>query len=158
MDCSTKKELYADFIEVYRSLILNEHNAIGVMANTTALIKETFDFFWIGFYIVDSGELVLGPFQGSTACFRIKKGRGVCGTAWDQGKTLVVDDVTTFPGHIACNALSRSEIVVPVIHKGTVTAVLDIDSDRLNAFDEVDRQGLEKAMRIMAETIYPPTT
>lgn len=100
------------------------------MANTTAALNEAFGFFWTGFYLVEDGELHLGPFQGSVACYRIKKGRGVCGTAWAEARTQVVADVDAFPGHIACSSLSRSEIVVPMISGGEVVGVLDIDSDQ----------------------------
>ena len=106
--------------------------------------EQTFDFFWVGFYVVKEDMLVLAPFQGPIACTRIRHGKGVCGTAWKEAKTLIVPDVEQFPGHIACNAASRSEIVVPVIREGKVMAVLDIDSDKLDSFDEVDASYLER--------------
>ena len=109
-----------------------------------AALKEAFDFFWVGFYLVKQDQLVLGPFQGPVACTRIRKGKGVCGTAWQEGATLLVPDVEVFPGHIACSSLSRSEIVVPLIKDGKVWGVLDIDSDLLNFFDETDRKYLEE--------------
>ncbi len=150
-----KKERYEQFITQYAALIEDEHDEISVMANTAAALRETFGFFWVGFYRVGKdNELLLGPFQGSTACYRIKKGRGVCGTAWEQGCTQVVPDVELFPGHIACSSESRSEIVIP-IYKGTeIVGVLDIDSDVPEDFDETDRQGLERIVRIMSETLY----
>jgi GAF domain-containing protein len=118
---------------------------VANLANISAALKETFDFFWVGFYLVAKNDtLVLGPFQGPIACTRISKGKGVCGTAWEEKKTLVVPDVEAFPGHIACSALSKSEIVVPLIKNDVVVGVLDIDSDELNTFDEIDEQALIK--------------
>ena len=114
------------------------------LANVAAALKEAFDFFWVGFYLVKQDQLVLGPFQGPVACTRIRKGKGVCGTAWQESATLLVPDVEVFPGHIACSSLSRSEIVVPLIKDGEVWGVLDIDSDLLNFFDETDRKYLEE--------------
>lgn len=123
------------------------------LANTSAALKEAFGFFWIGFYIVKDGELHVGPFQGSVACYRIKKGKGVCGTAWKDATTQVVPDVELFPGHIACSSDSRSEIVVPIMVNGEVYGVLDIDSDELATFNDTDRIYLEKMMSILAETL-----
>ena len=114
------------------------------LANVAAALKEAFDFFWVGFYLVKQDQLVLGPFQGPVACTRIRKGKGVCGTAWQEGATLVGAGCGSFPGHIACSSLSRSEIVVPLIKDGEVWGVLDIDSDLLNFFDETDRKYLEE--------------
>lgn len=151
---SDKAEKYLHFIEQYKPLIDGEKNIISVLANTTAALKEAFDFFWTGFYLVNDGELHLGPFQGSVACYRIRKGRGVCGTAWSEGKTQVVADVDKFPGHIACSSLSRSEIVVPMIKNSEVIGVLDIDSDKLNTFDETDRVYLEKIVEIIVKKLY----
>ena len=119
------------------------------MDNTAAMIHETFRFWWTGFYRVIGSELVLGPFQGPLACTRIARGRGVCGTAWQEGRTLVVPDVEQFPGHIACSSASRSEIVVPLLRNGEVVAVLDIDSERLAAFDEEDRLWLERIAALL---------
>ena len=127
-----------------------ESNRIGLLANVTALLRMTFGerFFWVGFYLVDGDELILGPFQGDIACMHIARGRGVCGMAWETNSTLLVPDVEQFPGHIACSSLSRSEIVVPLHDEdGKVTGVLDIDSKELDAFDEDDRQGLEAICR-----------
>ena len=125
-----------------------DHNVDGIanMANMAAMLHETFGFWWTGFYRVINGELVLGPFQGPLACTRIAFGRGVCGTAWKEQKTMVVPDVELFPGHIACSSASRSEIVVPVFKDGEVTAVLDIDSAGLNTFDETDKEYLEQLL------------
>ena len=149
-----KKEKYLHFIEQYAPLIDGERNIISVLANTTAALKEAFGFFWTGFYLVRDGELHLGPFQGSVACYRIKRGRGVCGTAWAEARTQVVADVDKFPGHIACSSLSRSEIVVPMISGGEVVGVLDIDSDNLNTFDETDRIYLEKIVKMIVKNLY----
>ncbi len=125
-----------------------DHNVDGIanMANMAAMLHETFGFWWTGFYRVINGELVLGPFQGPLACTRIAFGRGVCGTAWKEQKTMVVPDVELFPGHIACSSASRSEIVVPVFKDGEVTAVLDIDSAELNTFNETDKEYLEQLL------------
>lgn len=127
-----------------KSLIEGEVDLVANLANVAAVLKEAFDFFWVGFYLVKQDQLVLGPFQGPVACTRIRKGKGVCGTAWQEGATLLVPDVEVFPGHIACSSLSRSEIVVPLIKDGEVWGVLDIDSDLLNFFDETDRKYLEE--------------
>lgn len=125
-----------------------------VLANTAAALREAFGFFWVGFYLVKDGQLILGPFQGSTACYRIHKGKGVCGTSWVEARTLIVPDVEQFPGHIACSSLSRSEIVVPILVGGQVKGVLDIDSDQLNSFDDTDRRYLEEVTAIIAKTLY----
>lgn len=140
----TKEELYANLLPQLDALIKGESDIIANMANVAACIKETLGFFWVGFYRVIDNELVLGPFQGPLACTRIKKGRGVCGTAWEKAATIIVPDVEEFPGHIACSSASKSEIVVPVIHDKCVMAVLDVDSDKLDTFDETDRYWLEK--------------
>lgn len=146
---------YDQFLTEYAALIDGENDEISVMANTTAALKETFNFLWVGFYIVkDEEQLALGPFQGNTACFSIRKGRGVCGTAWMEKQTIVVKNVDLFPGHIACSAESRSEIVVPVICGNEVRAVLDIDSNKPAAFDETDRFWLEKTAALMARSLY----
>lgn len=149
-----KKTRYEEFLTQYAGLIEGESNAVSVMANTCAALKEAFGFFWVGFYLVEGDTLVLGPFQGDVACYRIRKGRGVCGTAWAEGRTLVVPDVDAFPGHIACSSLSRSEIVIPIIYNEVIKGVLDIDSDRPDDFDDTDREGLEQLVRLMAETLY----
>lgn len=149
-----KAERYKTFLRQFAPLIEGETHEISVLANTCAALKEAFGFFWVGFYLAENDELVLGPFQGSVACYRIKKGRGVCGTAWERMQTLVVPDVEHFPGHIACSSLSRSEIVVPILAGNEVKGVLDIDSDLLNTFDEIDKLYLEEVVRILADTIY----
>ena len=125
-----------------------------MLANVSVALLEAFVFFWVGFYLVkDKDTLVLGPFQGSAACFRIRKGRGVCGTAWAEARTQVVPDVELFPGHIACSSLSRSEIVVPILQEEQVVGVLDIDSPQLNQFDEIDRHYLEQITQLITQTI-----
>ena len=139
-----KEEKYRLLLEQIKALTEGETDSIAVMANVCAAIHETMGFFWTGFYRVVNDELVLGPFQGPVACMHIGFGRGVCGTAWEQRKSIVVPDVELFPGHIACSSLSRSEIVVPVLSaNGEVKAVLDIDSKDLNTFDDTDRRYLE---------------
>ncbi|NCC10102.1 MAG: GAF domain-containing protein [Bacteroidia bacterium] len=140
----TKEEQYRALLPQIKSLVESEKDLIANLANVTAALREAFGFFWVGFYLVKDGELVLGPFQGPIACTRIRKGRGVCGTAWVEARTLVVPDVDAFPGHIACSSLSRSEVVVPLIREKEVWGVLDIDSDLLNSFDEVDQRFLEE--------------
>ena len=138
-----KQEMYETLLPQIASLVGNETDLIANMANVAAALKQTFGFFWVGFYLVKGEELVLGPFQGPIACTRIRKGRGVCGTSWAKAETLVVPDVDAFPGHIACSSLSRSEIVVPLIREnGEVWGVLDIGSENLNTFDEIDARFL----------------
>lgn len=139
-----KKETYAHVLAAVEALTEGERDAVANMANTAALLHESFRFWWVGFYLVRHEELVLGPFQGPLACTRIAKGKGVCGTAWEQAATLLVPDVEQFPGHIACSAASRSEIVVPLLRAGDVIGVLDVDSEHLDHFDETDRFFLEQ--------------
>lgn len=146
----TKAERYTALFPQVESLLHSETDEVANLANVAAALKETFGFFWVGFYRVSGDELVLGPFQGPVACTRIHKGRGVCGTAWQEARTLVVPDVDAFPGHIACSSLSRSEIVVPLADDaGKVWGVLDVDSNELNAFDEVDARFLEDVGRLL---------
>lgn len=140
----SKEEQYGSLLPQIQALLEGEDDLTANLANTAAALKETFGFFWVGFYLVKQDTLVLGPFQGPVACTRIRRGRGVCGTAWDKGFTQLVPDVDAFPGHIACSSLSRSEIVVPMLKDGTVWGVLDVDSDRLNGFDEKDQLYLER--------------
>ena len=140
----TKAEQYEALLPQIKALITGEPDQTANLANISAALKEQFGWLWVGFYLVKEGELVLGPFQGPVACTRIRKGRGVCGTAWERAETLVVPDVEAFPGHIACSSLSRSEIVVPLIHQGEVKGVLDVDSSDLNTFDETDKRYLEE--------------
>ena len=132
-----------------KGLLEGETDLVANMANIAAALKEQFNWLWVGFYLVKKEELVLGPFQGPVACTRIKKGRGVCGSSWQEGKTLVVPDVNLFPGHIACSSLSRSEIVVPIWKDNQVVAVLDADSELPNQFDDVDQLFLEKILTIL---------
>ncbi|MCM1313239.1 MAG: GAF domain-containing protein [Bacteroides sp.] len=154
LSATDKKGKYEEFIPGFSALIEDESEAVSILANASAALKEAFGFFWVGFYIVKGEELVLGPFQGSVACYRIKKGRGVCGTAWSENRTVIVPDVEEFPGHIACSSLSRSEIVVPLYSSsGEMVAVLDIDSDRVADFDETDRFYLEKIVGVIAAAL-----
>lgn len=141
-----KNEQYALLVKQVESLLAGEKDSVAAMANVAAMIHETFHFWWTGFYRVVNGELLLGPFQGPVACMHIGYGKGVCGTAWKERRTVVVADVEEFPGHIACSSESRSEIVVPVVQHDRVVAVLDIDSRELGTFDEVDKEWLEKIM------------
>ena len=146
----SKKELYENLLPQIKSLVEGETDLIANMANVSACLKDTFNFWWVGFYRVEGEELVLGPFQGPLACTRIRKGKGVCGTAWLEAKTMIVPDVDAFPGHIACSSLSRSEIVVPIVKDGKVTAVLDIDSEKLATFDQTDQKYLEQLAEALA--------
>ena len=145
----SKEEQYRSLLPQVKAVIEGEEDLVANLANVAAVLKEAFDFFWVGFYLVKQDRLVLGPFQGPVACTRIRKGKGVCGTAWEEAKTQLVPDVEAFPGHIACSSLSRSEIVVPLIKEGRVWGVLDIDSDLLNFFDETDRKYLEEMCRYL---------
>lgn len=138
-----KTARYETLIPQIQALIEDEPDVYANLANTAAALHQTFGFFWVGFYLVKKEELVLGPFQGPIACTRIQKGRGVCGTAWSEAKTQLVPDVDSFPGHIACNSASKSEIVVPLMQDGEVWGVLDVDSDQLNDFDATDQHYLE---------------
>ena len=145
----TKQERYEALLPQIKAVIEDEPDLIANMANVAAMLHETFGFWWTGFYRVEGQELVLGPFQGPMACTRIKKGRGVCGTAWAEAQTQVVPDVDQFPGHIACSSASRSEIVVPIFKEGEVIAVLDIDSAQLGTFDQTDRRYLEQVVEML---------
>ena len=145
-----KVQRYKELLPQLQALIELEASGVANMANFCAALKETFGWFWIGFYLVENEELVLGPFQGPVACTRIQKGKGVCGTAWASGKTIVVEDVEKFPGHIACSALSKSEIVVPLIKNDQTIGVLDIDSTELASFDATDQHELEKICKWFA--------
>jgi L-methionine (R)-S-oxide reductase len=139
-----KADIYKSLNAQIFALIDGEPDLVANLANITAALKEQFGWLWVGFYLVKEDELVLGPFQGPIACTRIKKGRGVCGTAWEKAATLIVPDVEKFAGHIACSSLSKSEIVIPIIRNNIVMGVLDVDSELLNHFDEVDAQYLEE--------------
>lgn len=149
----SKVEQYENLIPQLKALVEGESNSIANLANITAALKETFHFFWVGFYLVDGDELVLGPFQGPIACTRIRKGKGVCGAAWEQKQTLVVPDVEVFPGHIACSSLSKSEIVVPIIKNGNVVGVLDVDSENLNTFDDNDAHYLNQICQWLSDLV-----
>lgn len=139
-----KEEQYRSLLPQLKALLEGEEDVIANLANAAAVLKEAFGFFWVGFYLVKQDELVLGPFQGPVACTRIRKGRGVCGTAWQEATTQLVPDVDAFPGHIACSSLSRSEIVIPLLKpNGEVWGVLDVDSAELNSFDQTDQRYLE---------------
>lgn len=146
----SKSTAYEELLNEVKSFIQDENDKIACMANVAALIHERFGFWWTGFYRVIGEELVLGPFQGPVACTRIRKGRGVCGTSWNEAHTVIVPNVHEFPGHIACSSLSNSEIVVPVFDEcGNVTGVLDIDSRDFDTFDETDAEWLEKICRLI---------
>lgn len=145
----TKAEQYESLLPQLKGLLEGEPDLVANLANVTAALKEQFGWFWVGFYLVKNEELVLGPFQGPVACTRIKKGKGVCGSSWAQAATLIVPDVEKFPGHIACSSLSRSEIVVPILKNNEVVAVLDVDSDAYDQFDDTDQLFLERIVRLI---------
>lgn len=147
---SSKAEKYQILLPQIEALISGETNLISNLANIAAALKEAMGFFWVGFYLVEKNELVLGPFQGSVACTRIPKGKGVCGQAWENERTIIVEDVDLFPGHIACSSLSKSEIVIPLKKTGEIIGVLDVDSDSINSFDEVDNVWLSKVLELLA--------
>ncbi|MGL5318176.1 MAG: GAF domain-containing protein [Bacteroidales bacterium] len=149
----SKRDKYESLLPQIRSLIESESDAVANMGNMVAVLKEVFDFFWVGFYQVKDQQLVLAPFQGPLACTRIPYGKGVCGTAWREKVLQLVPDVEAFPGHIACSSLSRSEIVVPVFYQGEVWGVLDVDSRELNDFDEVDARYLTILCENFAQTL-----
>ncbi|MEB0260769.1 MULTISPECIES: GAF domain-containing protein [unclassified Mucilaginibacter] len=146
---ANKEEQYRALIPQIAALLEGETDLVANLANIAAALKEQFKWFWVGFYLVKQDELVLGPFQGPVACTRIAKGRGVCGTSWAKAKTLIVPDVEEFPGHIACSSLSRSEIVLPLIHREQVIGVLDVDSSELNEFDEMDAKYLNEVIGLI---------
>jgi len=146
---SGKTEQYQSLIPQIEALVSGEPDLVANLANICAALKEQFNWFWVGFYLVKDNELVLGPFQGPVACTRIGLGKGVCGAAWQQEQTLIVPDVEAFPGHIACSSLSRSEIVVPAFSNGKVAAVLDVDSELLDQFDETDALFLEQVVKLV---------
>lgn len=145
----SKEEQYIGLIPQIKGLLEGEDDLIANLANIAAALKEQFSFFWVGFYLAKGSQLVLGPFQGPVACTRISMGRGVCGTAWQQEKTIIVPDVEQFPGHIACSSLSKSEIVLPLKKGNKIIGVLDVDSDSLNMFDETDAFYLEKILSLL---------
>lgn len=146
----SKEDKYKTLLPQIEALVFGEQDIIANLANIGAALKSTFHFLWVGFYLVKNEELVLGPFQGSIACTRIKKGKGVCGTAWQQAKTIIVPNVDEFPGHIACSSASKSEIVLPVFNKkNEIIMVLDIDSEELNTFDETDEKHLLQITKLI---------
>jgi L-methionine (R)-S-oxide reductase len=150
---SNKKERYDILVPQIESLVEGESDIVANLSNIAAALKQTMNFFWVGFYVVKNDQLVLGPFQGPIACTRINFGKGVCGTSWKEKKTILVPNVDEFPGHIACSSASKSEIVLPAFKNGEVTLVLDVDSDVLNDFDDTDRESLEKVMRIIEKLV-----
>jgi L-methionine (R)-S-oxide reductase len=145
----TREEQYLELIPQIAALLTGEPDLVANMANICAALKQQFDWLWIGFYLVKGDELVLGPFQGPIACTRIKKGRGVCGAAWEQMKTIIVQDVEAFPGHITCSSLSKSEIVVPLFHNGQVFGVLDVDHSEYAVFDKTDELFLTEILSLI---------
>ena len=145
-----KEEKYKELMPQLAALVGSETDEVANMANLSAALKQAFGFFWVGFYRVVGEELILGPFQGPVACTRIRREKGVCGTAWAEGRTIVVEDVEQFPGHIACSSESKSEIVVPVVREGQIVGVLDIDSDCLRTFDAIDASRLEEIVRLLS--------
>lgn len=148
---TNKQERYNALLPQIESLVAGEPDVVANLSNIAAALKQTMNFFWVGFYIVKNNELVLGPFQGPIACTRIGFGKGVCGTSWKEKKVILVPDVEQFPGHIACNSASKSEIVLPAFKNGEVALVLDVDSDTLNDFDEIDTIALGKLMRTVEQ-------
>ena len=148
-----KNETYQLLLAQVKAMVKDESDPVANLANVAALIQEAFHFWWTGFYRVIDNQLVLGPFQGPVACTRIGFGKGVCGTSWKERKTLVVEDVEQFPGHIACSSESKSEIVVPLIKQGEVIGVLDIDSERLATFDQTDKEWLEQIAEVAAAVL-----
>jgi len=151
---TSKEEKYIFLLPQLKALVEGEEDVIANLANITAVIKQTFGYFWVGFYLVKNNQLVLGPFQGTLACTRIALGKGVCGTAWKEAKTIIVDDVDKFPGHIACSSASKSEIVVPIFnYQKEVIAVLDVDDDVYATFNETDKLYLEKVASLVTSII-----
>lgn len=146
---TSKAEQYISLIPQLKGLVIGEDDLIANLANISAALKEQFDWLWVGFYLVKSDQLVLGPFQGPVACTRIQKGKGVCGTSWANNEVLIVPDVDAFPGHIACSSASKSEIVLPLISGGQVVGVLDVDSTELAHFDEVDAKYLQEIISLI---------
>jgi len=153
-ETGSKEEKYEHLTKSVASLVEGETDLIANLANITALVKDTFGFLWVGFYLVKNNELVLGPFQGPLACTRIKKGKGVCGTSWEKAETIIVPDVEKFEGHIACSSKSKSEIVVPLIKNGNVIGVLDIDSEYLSTFDSIDESYLNKIATVVEKCFF----
>ncbi len=146
---ASKKERYDELVPQVKALVADEPDLVANLSNVVAALRQTMNFFWVGFYLVKDQQLVLGPFQGPIACTRIDFGKGVCGTCWKEARTILVPDVDQFPGHIACSSDSKSEIVLPVIKDGKVVMVLDVDSDKLNDFDATDEQGLTAIVQMV---------
>ena len=144
-----KEEKYQQLLPQIKALIEGEQNLVANLANVAAALKQQFNFWWVGFYLIDGDELVLGPFQGPIACTRIRKGRGVCGSNWEKNETIIVPDVEVFPGHIACSSQSKSEIVVPFQQQHTLVGVLDVDSEHYNSFDEIDAKYLKEIVALI---------
>lgn len=145
----SKEEQYQSLIPQIEALLSGEDDLVANLANITAALKEQFGWLWVGFYLVKGDELVLGPFQGPVACTRIRMGKGVCGKSWEEARTIIVDDVELFPGHIACSSASRSEIVLPVFKNEVVIGVLDVDSTELSQFDHIDEQYLKQVIALL---------
>lgn len=152
-ETSDKAARYKTLVPQLEAIVLDEPDTIANLANIAAALRQTFNFFWVGFYLVKENQLVLGPFQGPIACTRIGFGKGVCGTSWKEKRTIIVPDVDAFPGHIACSSDSKSEIVLPAFKNNEVILVLDVDSDRLNDFDDTDAHYLEQVMRLIEKSI-----
>ena len=149
-----KQQLYLATESQIKALIDVESNVYAKLANVAAVLKTNFDYFWVGFYLKhNSDELIIGPFQGPPACSRIRYGKGVCGKAWELNQTIIVPDVSTFPGHIACSAESKSEIVIPILKEGQIIGVLDVDSDQLAYFTKEDESGLERICKIVSDSL-----
>lgn len=150
LTATTKEEKYIEILPQIKALVETENDVVANLANVCAALKFSFDFFWVGFYLVKNNQLVLGPFQGPIACTRINFGKGVCGKAWQKKEIIIVDDVDDFPGHIACSSLSKSEIVLPIFdNQNNVIGVLDVDSDNLNSFDQTDAINLNKIINLV---------
>ena len=149
INSTSKEEQYQSLLPQIKGLIIGETDEIANLANIAAALKEQFKWFWVGFYLVKGEELVLGPFQGPVACTRIRKGKGVCGSSWERSEVLIIDDVDEFPGHIACAAASRSEIVLPLYKDGQIVGVLDVDSEHLANFDQTDAKYLQQILEFL---------
>jgi L-methionine (R)-S-oxide reductase len=148
-----KQERYATLVPQIEALVAGEQDLVANLSNIAAALKQTMDFFWVGFYIVKENQLVLGPFQGPIACTRIDFGKGVCGASWKEQRTILVPNVEEFPGHIACSSASKSEIVLPAFKNGKVALVLDVDSDKLDDFNSTDQRALEQVMRVVEKLL-----
>jgi len=150
---ASKEEKYKTLVPQIEALVFGEQDVVANLSNIAAALRQTMNFFWVGFYVVKANELVLGPFQGPIACTRIQYGKGVCGASWKEKKVILVPDVEEFPGHIACSSDSKSEIVLPAFKNSEVALVLDVDSDKLNDFDQTDERYLRQVMAIIEKLI-----